>query len=326
MRRIRTFEQNCLKYYNAGRMGGWLILSIGQEAIAVAVRMAMQPVDQSICGARGIHHALASGLSMRKIMAELFGKISGVNAGKSGNLGLFYPEGRFWGLYPICAAQTPIAAGLAFQMKYHHTGGIAICLLGDGAVNQGVFHETLNLSQLHGLPVLFLIENNQYAMGTSQARSSAFRDCLARRAEAYDMDWQCSADGHDLPKLYQQIANAADKVRASQKPFLLEVQTYRYYGFTVADANAKRYRTAEEIEWHKENRDPLRFLAEHLLAENAISMKEIEEILEHSKEEALDAVQFADDSPPPTIEDITQHVYWELDHNTEAASHGVHLF
>ncbi len=326
MRRIRSFEQTCLKYYNAGRMTGWLILSIGQESVAVAVRMAMQTRDQSICGTRGIHHALASGLSMRKIMAELFGKATGANAGKSGNLGLHHPAGHFWGIYPTCAAQTPIAAGLAFQMKYQSTGGIAFCMLGDGSVNQGVFHETLNLAQLFGLPVLFIIENNKYAMGTSERRSSAFRDCLARRAEAYDMEWQCIEEGHDLPSLYHHIALAAEKVRSTQKPFLLEVQTYRYFGFSVADANAKKYRTPEEIEWHKENRDPLQFLSAQLLAGGAITLEEIEAMREEAKAEAIDAVKFADASPCPTIEDITKHVYWELDHNTEAASHGVHIF
>jgi len=326
MRRIRIFEQICLRYFNVGRMGGWLILSIGQEAVAVAVRMAMQTTDHSICGARGVHHALASGLSMRKIMAELFGKVTGANSGKAGNLGLHHPQGRFWGLYPICAAQTPIAAGLAFRMKYHNTGGVAFCLLGEGSVNQGVFHETLNLSQLFGLPVLFIIENNKYAMGTSERRSSAFRDCLARRAEAYGMDWQCIDEGHDLPTLYHHIATAADKVRTTQKPFLLEVRTYRYYGFHVADANAKRYRTPEEIEWHKEHRDPVRTLETQLLAEGAITMADIEAMKEEAKQEALDAVHFADASPVPTVDDITRHVYWELDHRTDAAAHGVHLF
>jgi pyruvate dehydrogenase E1 component alpha subunit len=326
MLRTRIFEQHCLKYYNAGRIGGWLILSIGQESVAVAVRMAMKPGDHSICGTRGIHHALASGLSMRQIMAELFGKATGANAGKAGNHGLYHPAGHFWGLYPICAAQTPIAAGLAFQMKYQNTGGVAFCMLGEGAVNQGVFHETLNLSQLFGLPVLFLIENNKYAMGTSERRSSAFRDCLARRAEAYDMEWQCIDEGHDLPTLHHHIALAAEKVRSTQKPFLLEVRTYRYYGFTVSDANAKKYRTPEEIEWHRDNRDPVKFLEAQLLAENAITVDEIEAMKEDARVEALDAVHFADHSLSPTIEDVTKHVYWELDHQTAAASHGVHLF
>lgn len=326
MRRIRTFEQICLKNYNLGKMGGWLILSIGQEAVAVAVRMAMKTMDHSICGVRGIHHALASGLSMRKIMAELFGKVTGTSQGKSGNLGLHHPEGRFWGIYPICAAQTPIAAGLAFQMKYHNTGGVAFCMLGEGSVNQGVFHETLNLSQLFGLPVLFIMENNKYAMGTSERRSSVFRDCLARRAEAYGMEWQCIDQGHDLPTLYHHIATAAEQVRTTQKPFLLEVRTYRYYGFTVSDANAKKYRTSEEIESQKEDRDPLKFLEAQLRAEGAITMDDIEAMKEEARDEALDAVHFADASAIPSIADITQHVYWELDHGTEAAEHGVHLF
>ncbi len=326
MRRIRTFEQHGLKYYNAGRMGGWFVMSIGQEAVAVAVRMAMKPADHSISGARGIHHALASGLSMREIMAELFGKATGSNGGKSGNFGLHHPAGHFWGIQPTCAAQTPIAAGLAFQMKYHNTGGMAFCMLGEGSVNQGVFHETLNLSQLFGLPVLFLIENNQYAMGTSQQRSSAYRDCLARRAEAYDMEWQLVEEGHDLPTLYHHIATAAEKVGSGQKPFLLEVSTYRYYGFHVADANAKRYRTPEEIEWHREHRDPLVFLQTQLINEGAITMGEIEALAEEAKSEAMDAVHFADASPCPTLDDITKNVYWEVDHRTAASKHGVHLF
>ncbi len=326
MRRIRTFEQVCLKNYNLGRMGGWLILSIGQEAVAVAVRMAMKNMDHSICGVRGMHHALASGLSMRKIMAELFGKITGANQGKSGNLGLHHPQGRFWGIYPICAAQTPIAAGLAFQMKYHNTGGVAFCLLGEGSVNQGVFHETLNLSQLFGLPVLFIIENNQYAMGTSERRSSVFRDCLARRAEAYDMDWLCIEEGHDLPTLYHHIATAAKQVRTTQKPFLLEIRTYRYYGFTVSDANAKKYRTSEEIESQKKHRDPLQFLEVQLRAEGAVTLDEIEAMKERAREEALDAVHFASVSPSPAVDDITRHVYWESDHKTNADAYGVHLF
>lgn len=326
MCRIRCFEQRALIRYNAGKIDGWLILSIGQESVAVAVRLAMKNTDHSICGTRGMHHALASGLSMNKIMAELYGKITGANFGKSGNLGLHHPEGHFWGIYATCAAQTPIAAGLAFQMKYKNTGGVAFCLLGEGSVNQGVFHETINLAKLFGLPVLFIIENNHYAMCTSERRGTAFRDCIARRAEAYDMEWQCVDEGHDLPSLYHHIAVAAEKVRSTQQPFLLEVRTYRYYGFTVSDAMAKKYRTPEEIEWRKENRDPVTFLKAHLLAEGAISEEEIETMRQEAKEEAIEASQFAEDSASPTLEDITKHVYWENDHQTQASTHGVSIF
>lgn len=195
MIRIRRFEQSALKYYNAGRIGGWMILSIGQESVAAGVRSLMGPHDHSISGPRGIGHALAAGMPMGPCMAEFFGKTGGCSKGKGGMFSFYDPSRNHWGCHALAAAQTPLAAGLAFALKQRDLPGAAVCFLGDGAVNQGVYHESLNLAGLFGLPVVYVIENNGYAMGMSVARSSSFKECLAKRAEGYDIDWDRCGDG-----------------------------------------------------------------------------------------------------------------------------------
>ncbi len=183
MVRIRRFEQTCLKNYTIGYMGGFLILSAGQEAAPVAVRSIAGKHDHTITGPRGMGAAIASGMPMKGIMAELFGKETGCNAGKGGMFSLFSPAHNHWGCFAGAAAQTPIALGLSFTLKYRRQDGVVFCFLGDGSVNQGVFHETLNLAGLFDIPTVFIIENNQYAMGTSVRRGSAFKEYLAQRAE-----------------------------------------------------------------------------------------------------------------------------------------------
>jgi len=189
MMRIRRFEQTAMKYYTAGRMGGWLPLDIGQESIATSVRSVMGENDHSVSGFRGIGHALAAGIAMGPMMAELFGKLNGVSKGKAGAVSCYAPDLRHWGAYGLAAAHTPLAAGFAFALKQRGIQGAAICFMGDGSVNQGVYHESLNLAGLFGLPVVYLIENNGYALGMSESRSSRFKECLARRAEGYDIEW-----------------------------------------------------------------------------------------------------------------------------------------
>ncbi|MFC5456377.1 thiamine pyrophosphate-dependent enzyme [Prosthecobacter fluviatilis] len=181
MHRIRAFEITALQHYQAGRMGGFLILQIGQEAIPVAVRSMMGPQDHSICSLRGMGTAIVSGMSMREGMAELFGKATGCARGRGGLFGFYAPEHRHWGGHGYAATQTALAAGLAFGLKHQEKRGAVFCFLGDGAVNQGTFHESLNLASLFSLPVIYLIENNGYAMGTSVKRSSAFEGSLAPR-------------------------------------------------------------------------------------------------------------------------------------------------
>jgi len=326
MIRIRRIEQRCIKLYcNPGEMGGWLVLTIGQEATPVAVRAVMGPDDHTITGVRGIGAAIAAGISPTSIIAELMGRTGGCCQGKGGNFSLFSPAHRHWGCFPIAAAQTPIALGLSFALKYQQREGVVFCFLGDGSANQGVFHETLNLAGLFDIPTVFVLENNKFSMGTSLRRSSAFKDHLARRAEAYDIDWDL-AKGWEMDSLLTKLTEARERALTQSRPTVLEVDTYRYYGFSVADANHKKYRTPEEIEFHKDHRDPIRNWADQLLTEGILS-PEIEKVMQKpAKAEALAASDFARNSPPPTSDDLLDHVYWETDHNTPASHQGRQFF
>lgn len=326
MIRIRRIEQCCLQEYSKdGSMGGWLVLTIGQEAAPVAVRAIMGPNDHTITGVRGIGAAIASGMSAASIIAELMGRTGGCCQGKGGNFSLFSPAHRHWGCFPIAAAQTPIALGLSFALKYQKTEGVVFCFLGDGSVNQGVFHETLNLAGLFDIPTVFVLENNQFALGTSLRRSSAFKDHLARRAEGYDIDWDL-AKGWEMDSLLTKLTEARNRALRKSRPTVLEIDTYRHYGFSVADANHKRYRTPEEIEFHKKHRDPIRHWANQLTAEKILTSEIEEEMHETAQAETRAATAFARTSPPPTAADLLNHVYWETDQNSLASKQGRHFF
>jgi pyruvate dehydrogenase E1 component alpha subunit len=284
----------------------------------------MGPQDHGISGPRGIGHAIAAGMPMGPGMAELFGKTNGCSKGKGGMFSFYHPSGNHWGCHAIAATQTPLAAGLAFALKQRGIPGAVVCFLGDGAVNQGVYHESLNLAGLFGLPVVYLIENNGYAMGMSVQRSSRFKECLAKRAEGYDIDWDKCGDG-DIYQLRAKVWTAVERARHERRPTVLEVETYRYYGFSVADANHKKYRTPEEVEERKK-RDPLRLWKEHLVEEGILDGTAAEEIDLRAKAEADDAVKFAAAGEAPTVSDIVRDVYWESDHDTEASRIGRHFF
>jgi pyruvate dehydrogenase E1 component alpha subunit len=324
MVRIRRFEQAALKYYNCGKMAGFLVLGIGQESIAAGVRAVVESDDHTISGWRGMGHAIAAGMEMGACMAELFGKSNGSSKGKGGAFAFYAPARHHWGCHATAAAHTPLAAGLAFAMKLREKKGVVFCFLGDGAVNQGVYHESLNLAGLFDLPVIYIIENNGYAMGTSESRSSKFTDCLARRAETYGIDWDSFSD-EDPYELRARIQPAIDRARQHQLPTVLEISTYRYYGSHVADANHKRYRTAQEIE-DKKLRDPMMLWGRRLITEGIIDETGLEEISSQAKAEALAAVVSADTGAPPEISDIGKDVYWESDHETQSSRIGRHFF
>lgn len=325
MVRIRAFEMAAMKYYNCGKMGGWLFMSSGQEIIAALVRSLMKPEDHSISGPRGMGHALAAGMDMGKCMAELYGKASGCSKGKGGALSFFDPAKKFWGCHGVAAAQVPLALGFAYALKYQEVPGVAFCFLGDGSVNQGVFHESMNLAALQGLPVIYVIENNGFCFGSSVARSSRFKECLARRAEGYDMDWDRFA-GEDPYEMRGSIQAAIRRARDEQRPTLLDIDTYRYYGFSVSDSRHKGgYRMPEEIQMRKD-RDPLLLWRQHLIAEGLLDEEQAEAIKQAHLREAQEAVSFAEESPPPRVDEILQDVYWETDHNTDASRVGRHFF
>lgn len=325
MIRIRRFEHLALGQYQKDRMGGFLHLYIGQESVAVATVSLMGENDHMITAYRDHGHALAVGMSMKECMAELFGKIDGCSKGKGGSMHFFAPDKNYWGGHGIVAGQTPLGLGLGFGIKYKGLGGCALCFLGDGAVNQGAFHESLNLAALFEIPVVFIIENNGYSMGTSQKRSSAYRDCLAQRAEAYDMAWDL-VNGEDLYEIRAKSHIAMERARKEHRPTLLEIQTYRYYGHSVADANADKYRTADEIKRYKTYHDPIRLWERRLVEEGVFTEEDAKALEKEATKETADAIKFAEASEPPTVADIQKDVYWEVDKGTEAGRTGRHFF
>lgn len=325
MVRIRRFEQASLKSYNQGKMGGFLHLYIGQESVAVGTVSLMEENDHVITAYRDHGHALAVGMSMNECMAELYGKATGCSKGKGGSMHFFAPDKNYWGGHGIVAGQTPLGAGLAFALKYKGLRGCVLCFLGDGAVNQGAYHESLNLAGLWNLPVVYVIENNGYSMGTSQQRSSVHGECLAERAEAYDIEWDF-ANGEDLYEVRAKAHAAMERARGASRPFVLEIQTYRYQGHSVADANHKKYRSPEEIERYKQHHDPISLWKQRLLEEGVLTEERAKEIDREAKDEAAASVRFAEESPFPAAGDITSDVYWEVDNDTENGRRGRHFF
>ena len=325
MLRIRRFEQQALKHYNNGAMGGFLHLYIGQESVAVGTASLMNGNDEIITAYRDHGHALAVGMEMNPCMAELFGKGTGCSKGKGGSMHFFAPDKHYWGGHGIVGGQTPLGMGLAFALKYKGIKGCAVAFLGDGAVNQGVFSECLNMAALFELPVVFVIENNGYSMGTSLERSSAIRHSLASRAEGFDVDWSLCG-GFDLYELRANLGAVMEKARTKFRPHVLEVSTYRYYGHSVADANAKKYRSPEEIERYKTEFDPISLWEKQLLKEKVITEAGIEKIDAEAKAEAAAAAEFAIASPWPSEESIFEDIYHEVDHQTEAGQTGRHFF
>ena len=325
MVRIRRFEQAALKYYNGGKMGGFLHLYIGQEAVAVGTISLGGADDHFITAYRDHGHALAVGMGMNECMAEMYGKQTGCSKGKGGSMHFFAPDKNFWGGHGIVAGQTPLGLGLAYGLKYLGREGCCLCYLGDGAVNQGAFHESLNIAALFGIPVVYIIENNGYSMGTSQERSSAYNGCLAQRAEAYAIEWDV-IDGSDLYEVRAKTQIAMERARKEHKPTVLEIDTYRYYGHSVADSRAKKYRTPEEIEDYKLNHDPITVFERRLIAEGVLTEEISKSIHQDAKNEAAASAKFADESPAPTVADISTDIYWESDHNTPASQIGHHFF
>ncbi len=325
MVRIRRFEEASLKYYNADKMGGFLHLYIGQESIAVGTVSLCGKNDHIITAYRDHGHALAVGMGMNECMAELFGKSTGCSKGKGGSMHFFAPDKNYWGGHGIVAGQTPLGIGLAYGVKYKGLTGSSLCFLGDGAVNQGTFHESLNLAELWDLPVIYVIENNGYSMGTSQKRSSAFKGSLAQRGEAYGIAWE-SAKGHDIYEVRAKTHEALKRAHQENRPTILELATYRYQGHSVADANAKKYRTPEEIVHHKENFDPINVWKNQLIKEGVLSEESYRQIDTDAKAEARESVEFAEKSPYPEVSAITEDVYFEVDQGSEAGKQGRHFF
>lgn len=322
MVRIRRFEERSLRVYQQGKIGGFLHLYIGQESIAVACASLMGDHDHMITAYRNHGHALAVGMNMNECMAELLGKATGCSKGKGGSMHFFAPDKNYWGGHGIVGGQIPLGVGLAYGVKYKGQTGSAMAFMGDGAINQGAVHEAYNIAALWDLPAIFIIENNGYSMGTSQERSSSHpKEGLAARAEGYNMAWEI-INGESLFAIRDGVGRAIKRAHEESKPTILEIHTYRYQGHSVADANAKKYRTKEEIDDYRKNHDPLNVYRLYLLEAKIMSEDEMKAIDDEAKQEAEVAAQFADESPFPTVESITQDVYWEADHPEQRTSQG----
>lgn len=325
MVRIRKFEQASLLAYNSGKMGGFLHLYIGQESVVVGTQSLLSENDHTITAYRNHGHGLAAGMGMNELMAEMYGKATGCSRGKGGSMHFFAPDKNYWGGHGIVGGQTPLGLGLAYGLKYRGLKGAALCFLGDGAVNQGAFHESLNIAALWDLPVIYIIENNGYSMGTSQQRSSAFDGYLAKRAEGYGMAWE-QFDGTDIYEVRARTQIAIERARNESKPSILEIATYRYTGHSVADAMATVYRTKEEIERYQNEHDPILVWKQNLLNEGVFTEAEAKAIDKAASKEADAATEFADESPYPEPESIFEDVYHEVDHKTTAGETGRHFF
>ncbi len=318
MVRIRRFEERSLRSYQAKKIGGFLHLYIGQEAVAVGCCSLMGANDHVITAYRDHGHAMAVGMDTKPLMAELYGKATGCSKGKGGSMHYFAPDKNYWGGHGIVGGQIPLGVGLAYGVKYKGLKGASMAFMGDGAVNQGAVHEAYNLASLWNLPVVFVIENNGYSMGTSQARSSAGE--LAKRAEGYNMDWgQCN--GHDVYEVRATMDKFLTLAREKNRPSTVEIDTYRYRGHSVADPD-NTYRTKSEIEDYRKTKDPIQVFQDKLIAEGVLDDAIIAKIDEEARAEADVAADFAEVSPYPTPDDIQKDVYWEADNPSERKSQG----
>jgi pyruvate dehydrogenase E1 component alpha subunit len=318
MVRIRRFEERSLRAYQAKKIGGFLHLYIGQEAVAVGCCSLMGKDDHVITAYRDHGHAIAVGMELNPLMAELYGKATGCSKGKGGSMHFFDPARHYWGGHGIVGGQVPLGIGLAYGLKYKGLQGACMTFMGDGAVNQGAVHESYNLAALWDLPVVFVIENNGYSMGTSQARSTA--GDLARRAEAYGMAWGV-CDGHDLYEVRAAMAGFLEQARTNSKPSVVEIRTYRYRGHSVADPD-NTYRAKAEIEEYRKTKDPILVFQNLLLAEKVLDDALVEKIDTEARAEADLSAEFAEASPFPTAADIQKDVYWEADNPSERKSGG----
>jgi len=303
---IRRFEEKAAEMYALGKIGGFLHLYIGQEAVAVGAISALRPDDYVIAGYREHGHALAKGADPRRVMAELFGRRDGVSKGKGGSMHMFDKGVNFLGGYAIVGGYLPIAAGVGFAIRYEERDRVILCFFGDGSVPQGEFHESLNLAGLWKLPVVFICENNRYAMGTAIHRALAQTD-ISRFAQSYAMPGE-ACDGMDVLAVQECVGRAVARARDTKTPTLVEARTYRFRGHSMRDPAAAVYRTKDEVEEEK-RRDPIALFRERLLREGGLDEATWQALAERVEARVGDAVVFADASPEPPAEWLTTDVY-----------------
>src|SRR5580698_5406075 len=290
---IRRFEERAGQLYGMGLIGGFCHLYIGQEAIAVGVQAAQKPGDQVITGYREHGHMLACGMDPREVMAELTGRATGSSHGKGGSMHMFSTVAAFYGGHGIVGAQVSLGTGLALANRYRGDGKVAFTYFGDGAANQGQVYESFNMAELWSLPVVYVIENNQYAMGTSVARSSS-QTHLYRRGASFNIPG-AEVDGMDVLAVREAGLAAAEHARSGKGPFILEMKTYRYRGHSMSDP--AKYRTREEVDEVRKTRDPIDHLREKIEAANLADEAALKAIDAEVKKIVADAAEFARNAP-----------------------------
>jgi len=301
---IRRFEERASQQYQAQKIGGFCHLYIGQEAVVTGAIAATRFDDYIITAYRDHAHALARGTSANACMAELFGKDTGCSRGLGGSMHFFDKEHHMYGGHAIVGAHVPLACGLAFACKYRNEDRVTLCFFGDGAINQGAFHEALNLAALFKLPVIFICENNLFAMGTSVERSTSLKQ-IVDRAEGYDIPG-CVVDGMNFRHVRDTLSEVVESIRKDPHPAFVEVRTYRYRGHSMSDPAS--YRTKEQLEKYRLD-DPITRLRAQLTREGKLTNEKFDELDKEAKRIALESVKFAEQSDEPPLEKLYDYTY-----------------
>lgn len=309
MLRIRRFEERALLMYQQQKIRGFLHLYIGQEAIAAGMWSALRPEDAVVTAYRQHGTAISRGLGTKECMAELFGKATGANKGKGGSMHFFSREHRYFGGNGIVGAQIPIGTGIGLAEQYKGTDNISVTMFGDGAARQGALYESFNMAMTWKLPVLYICENNHFAMGTSVERTSNVKD-IHRVGDAFDMPNE-PVDGMHPESVHEAISRAAEHVRSGKGPYFLEIKTYRYKGHSVSDP--AHYRSKEEVDEYK-SKDPVKMVEKDILDSGIASEEEIKEIKDKIKDEIKEAVKFAEESPFPDPSELYTDNYVQEDY------------
>lgn len=309
MQLIRRFEEKCAQLYGQQKIKGFLHLYIGQEAIVAGTYSVITPEDSVITAYRDHGHALASGMSADSVMAEMYGKITGCSKGKGGSMHMFSKEHGNFGGHGIVGGQIPLGAGIAFAEKYNGTKNVNVCYMGDGAVRQGALHETFNMAMLWKLPVVFVVENNFYAMGTSLERTTNLRD-IYKMGLAYDMPSKW-VDGMSCEAVHEAMEEAVERARKGDGPTFLEIRTYRFRGHSMSDP--AKYRTKEELEDYRAQ-DPIVVTRATILKKKYATEAELDVIDEKIEEVVKASVEFAENSPIPDESELYTDVYLQEDY------------
>jgi len=306
---MRRFEEKAGQLYGQQKIKGFCHLYIGQEACAAGSVSALKKGDKYITAYRDHAHPIALGTDPKRIMAELFAKETGVSKGKGGSMHMFDKENNFFGGHGIVGGQIPLGSGIAFAEKYNKTDKLCMTYFGDGAIRQGSFHESLNIAMTYKIPVIFVIENNGYAMGTSVERTSNVTD-LYKLGAAYDMP-SAAVDGMSVESVHEAVVEAAARARKGDGPTLLEFRTYRYKGHSMSDP--AKYRTKEEVEEYKQ-KDPVEQVKHTILKGKIASEKEIDKIVQKVKAQVEESVKFAEDSDYPSPDEAFKDIYAQTDY------------